>query len=98
MLDRYMNRPDEVSKWKICFKEFFMFCRIPWISSDSAISGETDWQPVELTDDMLETNLTALSHYPSPIPLMSSPEKLECWKVPSVLRHFMTNKNRNCEG
>ena len=70
MLDRYTNRPDEVSKWKIYFKEFFMFCRIPWISSDSAISGETDWQPVELTDDMLETNLTALSYYPSPTPLM----------------------------
>ena len=47
-----------------------MFCRIPWISSDSAISGETDWQPVELTDDMLETNLTVLSYYPSPTPLM----------------------------
>ena len=28
-LDRYMDRSDKVSKWKICFTEFFMLCRIP---------------------------------------------------------------------
>ena len=63
----------------------------------STISNEIDWLPVELTDDMLQTNLAVTRHYPSVILLMSSPEKLECRKVPSVLRYFTLNKNRNYE-
>ena len=47
-----------------------------------------------LTDDMLETNIAVTSHYPPVIPLMASPDKLKCWKVPSVLRYFTPNKNR----
>ena len=51
----------------------------------STISNENDWQPVELI------------HYPSVIVLISSPEKLKCRKVSSVLRYFTPNKNRNYE-
>ena len=52
---------------------------------------------MELADDMLEANLAVASHYPRVIPLMSSPDKLKCRKVPSVLRYFTPNKNRNYE-
>ena len=52
---------------------------------------------MELTDDMLETNLVVKNHYPPVIPLMSSPDKLKCQKVPSVLRYFTPNKNKNYE-
>ena len=52
---------------------------------------------MELADDMLETNLAVTSHYPPVIPLMSSLDKLKCQKVPSVLRYFTPNKNRNCD-
>ena len=50
---------------------------------------------MELTDDMLETNLAVASHYLSLIPLMSSTEKLKLRKVHSVLIYFTPNKNRN---
>ena len=50
---------------------------------------------MELTYDMLETNLAATSHYPSAIPLMTSPGKLKCQTVSSALRYFTPNKNRN---
>ena len=98
MLDRYMDRPDEkfqngkfASVSSLCYAEFLRHYYV------STISNENDWHPVELTDDMLETNLAVTSHYPPVISLMSSPDKLKCRKVPSVLKYFKPNKNRNCE-
>ena len=44
---------------------------------------------------MLETNLAITSHYSSVIHLMSSQKKLKCRKVPSALRYFTSNKNKN---
>ena len=49
---------------------------------------------MELTDDMLETNLEGKSHYRPVIPLMSSPDKLKCRKVTSVLRYLTPIKNK----
>ena len=58
MLDRYMSRPDEkfqtgkfASANSLCYAEFLRYCYV------STISNENDWQFVELTDDILETNL-----------------------------------------
>ena len=85
MLDRYINRPDEkfqngkfATLNSLCYAEFLRYYYV------STISNENDWQPVELTDSMLETNLAVTSHYSSAIPLLSSTEKLKCRKVPSV--------------
>ena len=98
MLERYMDRPDEkfqngkfASVNFLCYAEFLRYYYV------STISNENDWQSVELTDDMLETSLAIASHYTSVIPLMSSPEKLKCWKVNSILRYFTPNKNRYYE-
>ena len=96
MLDRYMDRPEEkFQNWKfssvnsLYYAEFLRFYYV------SIISNENDSQSVELSDDILETNLAVTSHYPLIIPLMSSPDQLKCRKVPSLLRYFTTNKNRN---
>ena len=93
-----MDRPDEkfhngkfASVNSLCYAEFLRYYYI------STISNENDWQPVELTDDMLELILTVTSHYPPVISLMPSPDELKCGKVPSVLRYFTPNKNRNYE-
>ena len=93
-----MGRPDEKFQNgefalvnSLCYAEFLRYYYV------SAISNENDWQPLELTDDMLETNLAVASHYPPVIPLMSSPDKLKYWSVPSVLTYFTPNNNRNHE-
>ena len=98
MLDRYMSRPDEkfqtgkfASANSLCYAEFLRYCYV------STISNENDWQFVELTDDILETNLPVTSHHSLVIPLMPSPDKLKCRKVPSVLKYFTLNKSRNYE-
>ena len=98
MLDRYMDRSDEkfqngksVSVNSSCFAEFPIFYYV------STTSNENDPQPVELTDDMLEMNHAVPSHHPSVIPLMSSPDKPKCRKVPSILRYFTPNINRSYE-
>ena len=98
MLDRCMGRPDEKFQNgelalvnSLCYAEFGRYYYI------STISNENDWQPLKLTDDMLETNLAVTSHYPPVIPLLSSPDKLKCWNVPSFLTYFTPNKNRNYE-
>ena len=73
----------------LCYTEFFRYYYV------STVSNKNDWQPVELTDDMLETNIGVISYYLSVISLISSPEKLKCWNVSSVLRYFIPSKNRN---
>ena len=73
----------------LCYTEFFRYYYV------STISNKNDWQPVPLTDDMLETNIGVISYYLSVISLMSSPEKLKCRNVSSVLRYFTPSKNRN---
>ena len=85
MLDRYIKRPDEkfqngkfATLNSLCYAEFLRYYYV------STISNENDWQPVELTDSMLETNLAVTSHYSSAIPLLLSTEKLKRRKVPSV--------------
>ena len=65
MLDRYMDRLEETfQNWKfpsvnsLCYAEFLRFYYV------SIISNENDSQSVELSDDILETNLAVTSHYP----------------------------------
>ena len=97
MLDRYVDRPDERfcnGRYgvlnKFCYAEFLRFYYI--VPS----SNENDRQPMELKDELLEVNSPA-TRYPIVISLMSSKEKMKCRKLPSVLRYFTTNKNRDCE-
>ena len=98
MLDRCMRRPDEKFQNgelalvnSLCYAEFVRYNYV------STISNKNDWRPLKLTDDMLETNLAVTSNYPPVIPLLSSPDKLKCWNVPSFLTYFTPNKNRNYE-
>ena len=96
MLDRYMDRPDETLQnvkpaliSSLCYVEFLRYYFV------FTISNENDWQPVEHTNDMLETNIAVTGHYPPVFPLMSSPDKLKCQIVSSVLRYFTSDKNKN---
>ena len=71
MLDWYMNRPDQlfyhdhyVVLNDFCYAEFLRhYYLAPHIK-------ENDWQPVELSDEILENNFTD-QVYPSVVPLMS---------------------------
>ena len=57
MLDRYMDRPDKKFQMEIllqsilCYAEFLRYYYV------CTISNKNDWQPVEPTDDILETIL-----------------------------------------
>ena len=91
MFDRYMDRPDEkfqngklASLHSLCYAEFLRYYYV------SNISNENDWQSLDFTDDMLETNIALTSHYPSAFSLMSSSEQLKCQKIPSVFEIFYT--------
>ena len=91
MFDRYMDRPDEkfqngklVSLHSLCYAEFLRYYYV------SNISNKNDWQSLDFTDDMLETNIALTSHYPSAFSLMSSSEQLKCQKIPSVFEIFYT--------
>ena len=85
MLDRYMDRPDQ------------LFCNGHLCCAECALHiKENDWQPVEFSDEILENNFPDQVYLPV-IPLMSSKNKLKCRKVPSVLRFFILNKNKNFE-
>ena len=93
MFDRYADRPDEsVCNGcygvlnKFCYAEFLRFCYI--VPS----ANENYWQSMELKDELLEVNSPATG-YPIMISLMSSKEKMECSKLPSVLQYFTQNKN-----
>ena len=59
-------------------------------------ANENHWQPLELKDELLEVNSPA-ARYPIVISLMSSKKKMKCRKLPSVLRYFTPNKNRDYE-
>ena len=97
MLDRYMDRPDESflngrynSVNLLCYAEFLRYYYL------AAKPRDNDWQPVELSDDLLENNFSN-EIYPSVIPLMTCNDKLKCRKVPSVLRLFTPNKDKDYE-
>ena len=97
MLDRYVDSLDESFcngrcgvLNKFCYAEFFRFYYI--VPS----ANENDWQSMELKDELLEVNSPA-THYPNVISLMSSKEKMKFRKLPSVLRYFTPNKNRDYE-
>ena len=65
ILDRYMDRSDKKfqndkfsSVNSLCYTEFLRYYYV------STISNKDDWQPVELTDDMLETNIVCRKFEP----------------------------------
>ena len=97
MLDRYMDRPDRLfcnGHYAVlndyCSAEFLRYYYLaPHIK-------ENDWQPVELSDEILENNFPD-QVYPPVIPLMSSKDKLKCRKVPSVFRFVTPKKKSNFE-
>ena len=97
MLHRYMDRPDRLfcsGHYAVlndyCSAEFLRYYYLaPHIK-------ENDWQPVELSDEILENNFPD-QVYPPVIPLMSSKDKLKCRKVPSVFRFVTPKKKSNFE-
>ena len=93
MLDRYLDRTDESfcnGRYgvlnKNCYAEFLRFYYI--VPS----TNENDWQPMEL----LEVNSPA-TRYSIVISLTPSKEKMKCRKLPSILRYFTPNRNRDYE-
>ena len=97
MLDRYKDRPDESflngrcnSVNLLCYAEFLHYYYL------EAKPQDNDWQPVELSDNLLENNFSN-EISPSVIQLMTCNDKLKCRKVPSVLRLFTPNKDKDYE-
>ena len=97
MLDRYVDRPDKnfcngcygLLK-KFCYAEFLRFYYIV------PLANGNDWQLMELKYELLEVNSPATA-YPIVISFMPSKEKMKCRKLPSILRYFTPNKNRDYE-
>ena len=93
MLDRYMNQPDvsfASGKYAIvdqmCFAEFLRYCSLRNCHHNS------DSQPIELTEELLEESLPSSDLYPKVLPIMGSKENLYCRKFPFVLRYHVPNK------
>ena len=71
MPHRYMDRPDEkFQNRKLALMNFSYYSEFLRYHYVSTISNENDWQSVELTDDVLETNLAVTSYYLSVILLI----------------------------
>ena len=95
MIDRYIDRPNVASrggKYSIldsfCYAEFLRFYYV----ASNTTSNENDYQPEELSNELIE-NIHNIDHiYPKVIPLMSSKEKLKCRKVPYVLQFYVPNR------
>ena len=97
MLDRYHDRLNESflsgsygCKNLICYAEFLHYYYL------AAKLQDNDWQPVELSDDLVENNFLN-KIYPPIIPLMTCNYKLECRKVTFVSLLFTPNKGKDYE-
>ena len=97
MLDRYHDRLSESflsgsygCMNLICYAEFLHYYYL------AAKLQDNDWQPVELSDDLLENNFLN-KIYPPIIPLMTCKYNLECRKVPFVSLLFTPNKDKDYE-
>ena len=93
MFNRYRDRPSSnfgARQYSVvngmCFAEFLRFYHLKrdLVSNDNL--------PVELTDPDIENNYFSSTNYPQVIPLMSSKDKLQCRKVPFVLRYHVLSK------
>ena len=97
MLDRYIDTPERLlcnAHYTVvndfCYAEFLRYYYLaPYIK-------ENDWQPMELSDEILENNFLDQVYLPA-MPLMLSKGKLKYRKISSVLRFFTPNKNKNIE-
>ena len=88
MQDKYMDIPNG-----LYYNVNYAVLNYLWVSTPHV--KVNNWQPVEISDKILEKNSDWV--YPSAMSLMSSKDKLECGKVPSVLRLFTSNMNKNFE-
>ena len=100
MLDRYIDQPDKnfmVGRYSaidaMCFAEFLP-CY--YIAPKSIKDIESDYQPIVLDDELMESNHAKCS-YSKVIPLMFSKEKLKCRNVKVFLRYHQPSPNRDIE-
>jgi len=70
-----------------CYGEFLRYYRI--VSKPD----KNDCQPDEFNEKLVEVNHQG-SVYPKKIPLMTCSEKLQCRKVPCVLRYYVPNRHK----
>ena len=98
MLERYLARPNcnyangrYHSVNELCYAEFLRYYTL------SHKNNNSDCQPNELEDELVERNHELIGGYPSLIPLMDSNEKLKCRKVPLILRFYEPNKIKRPE-
>ena len=100
MVDLYVDRPNKVAfggKYSVLdsmsFSEFLTFF---YLSLNSKFT-DNDYQQEELLDEFLEDNHKSYALYPKVIPLMSTKEKLKCWKVSCVLKLYVPNQKTKPE-
>ena len=95
MVDWYIDCPNIASfggKYSIldpfCYADFLRFY---YVASNTKFT-ENDYQPEELSYELIE-DIHNIDHiYPKVIPLMSSKEKLKCRKVSYVLQFYVPNQ------
>ena len=99
MIDRYRDRPNKVfngGKYAVldemCYAEFLRYYYL-----QSSKCEDNDYQPIELTDDLIEANNSTAVCYPKVVPLMSSKEKLKCRQTACVLQYHIPNKETHPE-
>ena len=96
MFNRYRDRPSSnfgARQYSVVNGIFFAeFLRFYHLKRDLV---SNDNLPVELTDPDIENNYFSSTNYPQVIPLMSSKDKLQCRKVPFVLRYHVLSKEIN---
>ena len=99
MIDRYIDRPNKLfcnGKYSIldgfCYAEFLRYYYLA-----PSRTTDNDYQPVVLSDKLIEDNYTSAKNYPATIPLMSSSEKLKCRKIPFVLKCHVPNRHTHPE-
>ena len=99
MIDRYIDQPSVTfSSGKYAILDSFCFAQfLRYYYLASGESKDNDYQPKILQDDLTEHNHVSETNYPKQSPLMSSNEKLQCCKVPYVLKYHVPNKHAHPE-
>ena len=98
--DQYIDRPkitffgrEYLILDSLCFVEFLRFC---YVASNTKFT-ENDYQPEELSNELIEYIHNIDHIYPKVIPLMSSKEKLKCHKGPYFLQFYVPNQQMQPE-
>ena len=76
----------------VCYAEFLRYYCLT-----QTTTNENDYQPEELTNDLIQGTHTFQHNYLNVIPIMQSKEKLKCCKIPNLLQYYEPNRDAHPE-